>query len=277
MFFCSVRFVLFEEFFVCDLTVTDDLDCLLNNNVSMSNVLARASHDLLLSEKRIIMLAVSFFDSRRFPSSYSSIDSRTFSISVEDYFLISSSSPSSSLYPVLLAASKSLFDRHISFDVPLMRGRSRHVRFRWLDSISYLDGSGSVEFCFSQRVLPFLSGLTKSFISYKISDSVSFRSVYSWRLYEYLLSYVNESVDFSNFVVDVDALRSSLQVPDSYTFNNFRQRVLDSGVRDICMGVPWLVGYKLIKRSRRVIAIDFSVRFLQLPFIASSETDDDFV
>lgn len=258
--------------------VSGDIDYFLNNSVTMSNVIARASQDLLLSEKRIVILAQSLFDSRRPVSDFSSSSSRTVVVSVSDYTELSDSLSNKSVYRILLAASKSLFDRYIEFDRPSLSG-VRRVRFRWLESITYVDDSGSVELCFSRRVLPLIVGLTDRFTSYKLLHVTSFRSSYSLRLYEYLLSYVNSSVDFSSFIVDVDALRFALQVPPSYTFNNFRQRVLDSGIDDICMAVPWFVEYKLIKRSRRVTAIEFSVRCLEFPFVAtmlSSDVDDDF-
>lgn len=254
--------------------VSGDFDYLLNNSVTMSNIIARASQDLLLSEKRIVLLAQSLFDSRRPVSDFVSSSSRSVVVSVSDYAELSNSLTYKSIYRVLLAASKSLFDRHIEFQRPSLGG-VRCVRFRWLESVSYIYDSGSVELCFSRRVIPLLVGLTDRFTTYKLEHVTSFRSTYSLRLYEFLLSYVDSSTDFSHFVIELDALRFSLQVPASYTFNNFRQRVLDSGIDDICVAVPWLVEYKLIKCGRRVTALDFSVRSLELPFIASMVSSDE--
>ncbi|WP_419622721.1 replication initiation protein, partial [Thiolapillus sp.] len=239
--------------------MSGDIDYLLGNSVTMSNVIARASQDLLLSEKRIVALAQSLFDSRRPVTDFSSSSSRTVVVSVSDYSELSNSVSNKSVYRILLSASKSLFDRYIEFHRPSFSG-VRRVRFRWLESITYVDDSGSVELCFSRRVLPLLVGLTERFTTYKLEDIVSFRSIYSLRLYEFLLSYVDSSSDFSHFVIDFAALRFALQVPDSYRFNNFRSRVLDSGIDDICLAVPWTIDYKLIKTGRRVTALDFSVR-----------------
>lgn len=260
----------------CSNDVRGDIDYLLNNSVTMSNIIARASQDLLLSEKRIISLAQSFFDSRRSASDFLSSPSRTVVVSVSDYSEVSNSVSHKSLYRILLAASKSLFDRYVEFQRPFFSG-VRCVRFRWLESISYIDDSGSVELCFSRRVFPLLVGLTDQFTTYKLEHIVSFRSIYSVRLYEFLLSYVDSSSDFSHFVINFDDLRFALQVPDSYRFNNFRSRVLDSGIDDICLAVPWTIDYKLIKTGRRVTALDFSVRRLELPLdVSASDVDDDF-
>ena len=111
------------------------------------------------------------------------------------------------------------------------------IRFNLMDFAEYRESEGRIICGFTYTAMPLLVGLTSKFSSYPLSKVVSFKSSYTWRFYELLVSWSKPKELDSRFGgwiknQDVDELRSMLGVPESYRWINL-QRILDKATEEI--------------------------------------------
>ena len=156
-------------------------------------------------------------------------------------------------------------------------------RFRWFDTIKIDPKHGCVDLSFHRSVRPYLFGLTSNFTSYSREELRFFRCKYSFRLYEYLLSYLLEHnlaassvtltldpisvselqdiLDASTKVVGVD-IKTNAEVtkPIFINFKDFRVNALDKAVNEINMYTNLHIEYALKMTKNKTSHVSFSIR-----------------
>jgi len=205
-----------------------------NRQVSMSNALVRASHSLLLSEKRLIMLGVANTDQDKpiegnygwIVTIHASEYSRRFGVNID------------TAYDQLRSASKKLFSRYVRgiwWNKPNCadgRYQTDEIYFRWISSATYLKDEGSVMLNFTPELVPHLIELKREFTKYKLKSTCLFESVYTWRLYELLLSYVSQQPHKEFTIHEFKLLMDTPPSLDT-NFGLLRVNVIETAVKEI--------------------------------------------
>lgn len=224
--------------------------------VSMSNALTKAGQGLSLSEKRLLMMAVSQLDSRRAVRPGESPPAVR--IIATDYAQTFGVDPDTA-YDQLQAASKVLYERSITFLDPPAKNR-RHkepavAKMRWVGSVKYHQGEGWCELYFWWQVVPHLMGLKNYFTSYQLKQASALRSIYSWRLLELLTKF--EKTGWAEYSVE-DYARA-MDAPETYSsdFGKIRVKMIEPAVKELMEKDGWLIDWKPIKAGRKVKSIRF--------------------
>lgn len=231
---------------------------LVNLNVNMSNALTRAAHSLSLAEKRIIAACIAQCDSvpyaelqreRAWTVRLTAMDyAETFDVDLR------------TAYEQLQGAAETLFNRYIR-TVKETRKGTKEYKFRWVGGVEYHTGEGWVELHWWHEVVPHLFGLRKEFVTYKLKQAATLRSIYSWRLFECLKSWSGTG----RYSPDIEDFAHAMDVPESYTknFKLMRVRVIEPAVLELTEKNGMLIEWEAKKAGRKVIGLDF--RFQQNP------------
>jgi plasmid replication initiation protein len=227
-------------------------------NVNMSNALTRAAHGLTLSEKRIIAACIAQCDS----VPYAELQRQgawTVRLSAVDYadtFGIGLDAA----YEQLQGGANNLFERYIRTVRETRKGPEEY-KFRWVGGVKYHKGEGWVELHWWHEVVPHLFGLRKEFVTYKLKQAATLRSIYSWRLFECLKSWSGTG----RYSPEIEEFARAMDVPESYTknFKLMRVRVIEPAVLELMEKNGMLIEWDAKKAGRKVIGLDF--RFQQNP------------
>jgi len=244
----------------------DDLDRPAGERwVTMSNALTRAGQGLTLSEKRIVMLAVSKLDSMRIVRPGDVLAS--VKITALEYAETYGLDPSSGLtYEALQDAAKALYNRSITFFEPAHKRGGKPLKpirtdMRWVGRCQYHEGEGWVQLAWWPELIPSLVGLRKQFTTYQLQQATALRSVYSWRLLELLMRF--KSTGMAEYTVE--DFSASMDAPPSLKrdFGQVKRRIIDPAVKELNEKDGWLIRWEQIKAGRKVKSIRFT--FIRKP------------
>lgn len=228
--------------------------------VTMNNALTRAGHGLSLSEKRLVMLAVSKVDSAKVTKPGEVLPS--VKVTAVEYARTYGLDPASGVaYEALKDAARSLFDRRITFFEPSFKRGGKPLEatirtdMRWVGKCKYHDGEGWVQLAWWPDLVPCLVGLKRHFTTYKLQQASALRSVYSWKLLELLSRF--KSKGWAEYTVE--DFRASVQAPGSLAdFAQLQRRVIDPAVRELSEKDGWSISWEAIKTGRKVGALRFT-------------------
>jgi plasmid replication initiation protein len=227
--------------------------------VTMSNALTRAGQGLSLSEKRIVMLAVSKLDSMKIlrPGDVLASVKITAAEYAETYGL----DPSSGVaYEALQDAAKALYNRSITFFEPAHKRGGKTLKpirtdMRWVGRCQYHEGEGWVQLAWWPELVPSLVGLRKQFTTYQLQQASALRSVYSWRLLELLTRF--KSTGKAEYTIE--DFKASMDAPASLSdFGQVKRRIIDPAVKELTEKDGWLIQWEPIKAGRKVKSLRFT-------------------
>jgi len=236
----------------------EQIPSILNNQVSITNLAARAAQGFTLREKRLVMAGLSKLDSRQ-KKSLVTLKDRTFRVTAAEYVELAQIADEKSAYKDLMAACEKLLHRHIRYKVITPKGVKERV-IQWVEAVEYHHGEGWVEFTLTGSILPHVCELSKQFTQYRLRQTSELRSVYSWRLLELLTSH-NDAKDETRIKsqkIPLDEFRLALEIPDSYKYNDIRKQVLALAVDELIKKDHWLIQWRPVKDGRAVVALDFT-------------------
>ncbi|MFH4073390.1 replication initiation protein RepM, partial [Acinetobacter baumannii] len=163
-------------------------------------------------------------------------------------------------YTVLRDASKSLFDRYVTYhDVNPKTGKDRSFHCRWVDKIGYEAQSGIVFLRFTQDIVPLITRLEENFTKYELEQVSRLTSSYAIRLYELLIQWRSAG---KTPVFDLSIFRQQLGVePHQYkTMSNFKTYVLDFALNQINELTDIIAKYEQYKKGRTISGFSFTFR-----------------
>lgn len=204
---------------------------ILDNSVTKTNALARAWYRFPLAQKRVMESLVSKIDPRRDDSPpeqelLASTYAEAFNVTPQV------------AYRQLTKAMDSLMTTVIQVSTPDNNGKSKYRKFNLMDEAEYIESEGRIVCRFSPGIFHHLVNVSKDFTKYPLIDAVDFKSSYSWRLYEILVSWTDSKKNAGAIAgkiqrIEVDELRRMLGVPESYTWGMFNSQVLTCGFDEI--------------------------------------------
>ena len=150
-----------------------------------------------------------------------------------------------------------LFNRRVT--IPEKDGSSTVTGF--IHSYNYHDGEGKISVSFSPEIIPYISQIKDSFVSYKFKQIAKFKCSYAVRLYELLV----QRLDISNQrILELSEIRYLFKLGKSYErYNNLIQRVISPAIKDINTYSDINVFYKEIRTGRKVTALEFNIEALE--------------
>ena len=190
----------------------------MSNLVVKDNALIQASYTLELSEQRLILLAIVMARETGQGISHDSLLCVHGTI-YANYFDVNNETA----YTVLKDASKSLFDRYVTYhDKNPKTGNDRSFHCRWVDKIGYEKDSGYVYLRFTQEVVPLITRLEKNFTSYELEQVSRLTSGYAMRLYELIIKWRSQC---ETPMLKLNEFRRQLGVENNQyqTMSNFKK------------------------------------------------------
>ncbi len=127
----------------------------------------------------------------------------------------------------------------------------------WIEK-PYIDfNSGLIRIRLDRDMLPYLCQLKGQFTQYELIATLALKSKYSLRLFELFQSYKFEGI----YRVSLGELKKSLFIEENeYTrFVDFRKYVIDKAINEIELYTKLEVGYRTVKKGRKVDAFIFTI------------------
>ncbi len=139
--------------------------------------------------------------------------------------------------------------------------------FQWVSKSSYIAKEGIAEIKLSPELYPYLLNLEKNFTTTKLNVLLSFKSIYSSRLYQL----VKKWEKIGTWKVEVDELKNLLGVPIAKEvngkkvfklaqFSHFKQRALDVALKEINTYSEFDVTVTEHKTVRKITALSFNIK-----------------
>jgi plasmid replication initiation protein len=229
----------------------------IKNSVTKSNALVRSYYRFTLNEKRIMECLISKVDPRRTDNSgWSEADqislkttefSETFKIDKQ------------TAYRDMKVATKRLLKQVITVD-------EDDEDFPLMARATYHKNEGRITAQFNPWLMPHLQLLKGKFTSYPLKHAAEFKSAYTWRLYEILMSWSRPKSDTGGLIagwtsIKVSELRELMGVPASYNYNMFYSNIFLPAKEEITTKVGIMIELSKHKTSRKIT--DFRIEFLE--------------
>ena len=227
-------------------------------HVNTSNTLVRAAHGLTLNEKRLVACCVAKLDSIR-TARHPNYDQTRVKLTAAEFADTYGIDPKTS-YRELVVASDRLFKREVRFSVETPKG-ARTTKYHWVDEATYQDGEGWVDLKFSDRITQHLTLLRKEYTSYKLKNAASLRSMYSWRLYELLVSVWNKKnhpIMQGALHIKMEDLRWAMEVPESYAWGQVNQKAIKPAIAELSNLHNLKITMTTKKKARSVVSLSFN-------------------
>ncbi|MEG8239841.1 replication initiation protein RepM, partial [Acinetobacter nosocomialis] len=163
-------------------------------------------------------------------------------------------------YTVLRDASKSLFDRYVTYhDINPKTGKDRSFHCRWVDKIGYEPQSGIVFLRFTQDIVPLITRLEENFTKYELEQVSRLTSSYAIRLYELLIQWRSAG---KTPIFDLSIFRQQLGVEAHQykTMSNFKTYVLDFALKQVNELTDITAKYEQHKKGRSISGFSFSFK-----------------
>lgn len=233
---------------------------LVENQVHISNIVARSAQNLSLLEKRVLFLCLSKLYAKREKPLAGDHKSRTKRITAEEYattFLNKDKPLRSNLkfsYSQLKKAKIGLETKLIKYKLETPKGMME-VSFPWVTKSVYHTGEGWLELTINHEISHHFFDL-KKYTKYLIEQACELSSMYSWRLLE-LLTSMESQRNRGKSKVSLEDFRYSMQIPKSYTWTNIKQRVIEPAIEDLEEKDYWEIEWNAEKKGRSFDSITF--------------------
>ena len=205
--------------------------------VTMSNMLTRAAYTLSLSEKRLLMLAVTRLDNRSDESQLLTITPAEYA----DFYTLNQKGA----YRTLKNAVENLWARTLVTE--------DNTKYRWIITSRYEDGVIDIEF--HPHLKPHLIQLKNQFTQYFLKRASEFKLMYTWRLFELLMQFKSTGY----LKIELDEFKKTLDIPKTYNrdFGLVRSKVITPAINEMKEKDGLKVSWKAIKTGRKVTALEF--------------------
>ena len=219
------------------------------------NALIQASYTLDTVEQRLILLAIA--EARE--TGHGITENSLLEVHASSY-INTFNVEKHTAYTVLRDASKSLFDRYVTYhDINPKTGKDRSFHCRWVDKIGYEPQSGIVFLRFTQDIVPLITRLEENFTKYELQQVSRLTSSYAIRLYELLIQWRSAG---KTPLFDLSIFRQQLGVEAHQykTMSNFKTYVLDFALKQVNELTDITAKYEQHKKGRSISGFSFSFK-----------------
>lgn len=238
---------------------TNPLHDLTGNTVTKSNALSRAYYRFGLVEKRIMEALISKLHPLRKDNTPHLIELTALEYSKA--FGVSSQAAYRDMKHATQSLIRTVIRTEDNNDV------SEITEFTVMSVAKYREKEGLIRCAFNPYIIPHLIGLREKFSSYPLKQTVDFKSSYTWRVYELLVSWAQPKTNtggrFAGWIdrQPVDDLREMLGVPKSYTWSKFDSQVLQVAATELKEKSGIVLSFERIKTVRKITHLN--IRFIE--------------
>lgn len=216
------------------------------SKVMQCNSLVKVAYKLTLSEKRLLLCAISELQQKKFK------DLRV-TIKATDYLNIYNLSESSSY--VYRALKNGLFKLATLEPIHELTKTGGEVT-TWITGGCYNEGDGSITINFTPEIAPYLLELS-GYVSYKLEEIEYFTSLASIRLYELVLQHEK----LGGFKFKLEKFKGLMGVEGLYPeFGDFKRRVIEPALTQIQEFTPYKLDFEAIKKGRKISDMQFTIK-----------------
>lgn len=209
-----------------------------SSKVVRSNDLIRATHQLKLSEQKLLLLVLVNVQS----------DQREYSVKATDYSK-AYGVVKQAAYEALKEAGESLFNQSL-----WVKENTGQRQMRWCSSVFYSKEDNKISLRFTEEIMPLLVGLKERFTIITLDQIKNFRSAHALRLYEWCKSHQSQG----GFTITVEDFRARLSLSPDYRQDNIQSRIIKPAVLQINK-TDLQVSVLPNKDGVRVVAYDFKI------------------
>ena len=226
----------------------------LKETVVMKNALARAQQTLKLTEKRIIATAMAKIDSTASKLDYKNETARTIKINASDYQKTAKLKHRKNAYKDMMSAATELINKQLTIKQKTITS-TETIKINWVESTRYETGSGEIEIRFTQSIMPFLIAIKDRFTEYKLEEMAGIKSIYTWRMIEYLTSWSNEKKGQRK--IPINEFNEMMDTPTSYKTGDVTQKIIEPTITELEKR-GWEIKYETEKTGRKITHITFT-------------------
>ena len=218
-----------------------------NEDVVQSNHLIEASYRLSLQEKRLVAWLLKLIKPQ-------DQDFKRYTLKVSEFAEMMGLNVNAQ-YAEMRKITKSLLTKIIEITDPYTQ---KKTRFAWLCLDEWEEGTGicSLEFYFELK--PYFLELKSHFTQIPFSYFLDLKSFYSIRIFELLIQYEN----IGKRTMEINDIKKwcGLKQEEYSLYSQLKRRVLDKAKSEINGTTEYDVNYTEIKSSRKVIAVEWSIK-----------------
>lgn len=218
-----------------------------NEVVVQSNRLIEAHYRLTLQEKRLILWLIK--EIRR-----DDTDFKKYQLKITDFAEMMGLCPDTQ-YKEMKRVTKALITRPLEVENPETRAT---MQMAWLCFAHWEPKKGICYLEFHPELKPYLLGLKGHFTEIGFADFLGLKSIYAVRMFEILVQYE----PIGKRIITLDNLRSWCGLSaDEYPFYaDVKRRIIERSRVEINTKTGYEVNYREIKNSRKVIALEWTIK-----------------
>ncbi|WP_419635287.1 replication initiation protein [Thiolapillus sp.] len=198
--------------------------------VIMKNALARAQHDLNLGEKRIISIAISKINPKTNKINYNTTSARTITIETSDYQKTAKLSNEKNAYPEMKRSAKELINKKLKIKTRTMTGHQTEI-INWISTLKYETGQGYLKISFTPEIMPYLVAIKDRFTRYELKKTEGIRSIYSWRMLEFLTSWSKDKTGKRE--ISITEFGEMMGQPENYKTGDTIARIIKPAIKEL--------------------------------------------
>ncbi|WP_419583643.1 replication initiation protein [Thiolapillus sp.] len=224
--------------------------------IVMKNALARAQHQLKLAEKRIISIALTKINSTASKLNYKNKQPRTIKISAREYQKTAGLKNKRDAYKDMITTAETLMKKQLTIKENTMTGTKKTV-INWVAAVEYETGRGEVKITFTNSIMPYLCAIENRFTAYKLEEAEGIKSIYTWRILEFLTSWSKEKEGCRK--IALKDFSEMIETPPSHKNADVLQKIIEPAITELEKR-GWTINYEKIKTGREITHITFSWR-----------------
>ncbi len=222
----------------------------------MKNALARAQHQLKLAEKRIISIALTKINSKASKLNYKNKQPRTIKISAREYQKTARLKNKRDAYKDMITTAETLMKKQLTIKENTMTGTKKTV-INWVAAVEYETGRGEVKITFTNSIMPYLCAIENRFTAYKLEEAEGIKSIYTWRILEFLTSWSKEKEGCRK--IALKDFSEMIETPPSHKNADVLQKIIEPAITELEKR-GWTINYEKTKTGREITHITFSWR-----------------
>lgn len=142
-------------------------------------------------------------------------------------------------------------------------GKEKWIKIPWVSRCEYNSDIGLL-IRLNNDLAPLLLNLQEFMSQYSYEEIAEMRSVYSIRIFELLMSRISQDMEKDKtftIAITLQEIREACDCVGLYSeYSNLKLRVIDPAVADINKNTSCNVSYRGLKVSRKVVALEFSLK-----------------
>lgn len=218
------------------------------NKVTQSNDLITAQYKLSLNEQKIILCLISLIQPN-------DTEFKKYKLRVSDLMGVLETK-SKQFYNDLQETTGNLLKKTLH-----IKSQKSLLQINWLSSAEYFKNEWLVELSFDPKLKPYLLNLKNNFLSYNFWIIVTFRSTYTIRFFQLLLSHYRK-YNKKEFAFSLDFIKEMLQIDKNQykKFSNFKARILEPARKELEeKHKNFYFKYNEVKMARKIVSIEFTI------------------